>query len=258
APTGLSYPSCPPLGGFLMPPAMREVDYFTCETTGLQYTSASKASLIVATIPLAVLCLSALFLRERPTWPVLAGLALSIVGMLILIAGDPQFGWVFGGPMFGDFLMFGAVMSMAVYIIVMKNLAQARSALDVTELQIFYGALFFAPAFFWELPHVQWAAVSGRSLVALVCLTLFATIGAFVCYNYALSKISSTKTAIFLNCVPVVTAIGAWAILQERLTLLQMTGGLLVLFSVYLTNFRADQPLKLHLKRIFLAFRGLP
>jgi len=229
--------------------------YFLCETVGLQYTSASKASLIVATIPIAVLGLSAIFLKERFGWMVIFGIGLSLIGVMMLIFGDPYVSWSFGGPMAGDLLMFGAVMAMAVYTVLMKNLAATRSTVDITGLQIIYGALLFAPAFFWQLPSTDWSGLTSRSLLALVSLTLFATIGAFLFFNFALSKIPATSTAIFLNCVPVVTAIGAWLILGERLTVIQIAGGLVVLASVYLTNFLGDKTFNFKFGRIFPSLR---
>jgi drug/metabolite transporter (DMT)-like permease len=188
---------------------------------------------------------------------IVLGIGLSVVGIAMLIAGDPQFSWSLEGAMVGDMLMLGAVTAMAIYTVLMKNLVQTRSALDITGLQIFYGALLFAPAFFWQWPRMQWAAVSVQSLMALAGLTLFATIGAFLCFNYALSKIPATRTAIFLNCVPVVTAIGAWVVLREWLTSTQIAGGLLVLFSVFLTNFVGDRAIRFELKRFFPTLREL-
>jgi drug/metabolite transporter (DMT)-like permease len=222
---------------------------------GLQFTSASKASLIVATIPVAVLALSALFLRERFNGVVIVGIGLSLVGVAMLVFGDPNVNWSFDGPMLGDLLMFGAVIAMAIYTVLMKNLAATRSALDITGLQIIYGALLFAPAFFWQLPNTDWSGLTARSLVALISLTLFATIGAFLSFNFALSKIPATRTAIFLNCVPVVTAIGAWLVLGEWLTAVQIAGGVVVLVSVYLTNFLGDKRIKMGVRKLFPMFR---
>lgn len=231
--------------------------YFLCETVGLQYTSASKASLIVATIPIAVLALSAIFLRERFNGMIIVGIGLSLIGVAVLIFGDPHISWSFGGPMVGDLLMFGAVMAMAIYTVLMKNLAATRSALDITGLQIFYGALLFAPAFFWQLPGVEWSGLTGRSLVALISLTLFATIGAFLFFNFGLSKIPATRSAIFLNCVPVVTAIGAWLVLGERLTVIQIVGGVVVLISVYLTNFSESKTIRFAFRKRLPTLREL-
>lgn len=232
--------------------------YFTFETTGLQYTSASKASLIVAIIPVAVLGLSILFLGERSTWRTLIGIGLSLVGVALLIWGDPRSGWRLDGPMLGDLLIFGAVISMALYTVMMKRMARTCSVLDLTGLQMSYGALLFAPAFFWTLPQVEVMAIKTSALAALVGLVLFATIGAFFCYNYALARLSAPRTAIFLNCVPVVTTIGAWAVLAERLTALQFGGGMLVLFSVYLANTSGKTRLGPELKKVFNAWLYTP
>jgi drug/metabolite transporter (DMT)-like permease len=193
--------------------------------------------LIIATIPILVLALSIVFLKERLTFIIVVGMVLSIVGVALLITGDAQFQWAFEGSMIGDLLILGAVFAMVIYTVTMKNLANHHSPIDITGMLMCYGALFFTPPFLRELPHIQWSAVHGRSWIALACLALFATIGAFLSFNYALSKLSASRTAIFLNCVPVVTAFGAWIILGERLSLMQFLGGGLVLVAVYLTNF---------------------
>jgi drug/metabolite transporter (DMT)-like permease len=165
---------------------------------------------------------------------------LSIIGVALRIVGDTQFQWSFKGSMIGDLLILGAVLSMAIYTVTLKDITNTRSPLDITGMLMCYGALFFTPPFLRELPRIQWNTIQARSLIALACLALFATIGAFLSFNYALSKLSASRTAIFLNCVPVVTALGAWGLLGERLSLLQFVGGGLVLVSVYLTNFSGE------------------
>jgi len=210
--------------------------YFIFETIGLQYTSAPKASLIIATIPIAVLILSSLVLGERTTLVSAAGVVLSLIGIAILIGGGAGFTWTLEGSLVGDLLIFGAVISAALYIVSARNLGRNYSALKITSLQIMYGALFYLPAFLWELPRVDWPSITFRSLTAMVYLTFFATVAAFFCYNYALTKISASRASVFINGIPVVTAVGAWLILGETLTSLQMAGGLLVLLAVFLTN----------------------
>jgi drug/metabolite transporter (DMT)-like permease len=75
--------------------------------------------------------------------------------------------------------------------------------------------------------------------VAAIYLTVFATVGAFLCYNFALSQVPASRAAVFVNGIPVVTAIGAWVLLDERLTVIQTGGGGLVLVAVFLTNLPA-------------------
>jgi len=210
--------------------------YFVFETLGLQYTSAPKASLIIATTPIAVLILSTIFLKEKSSLTGLASIVISFAGIFILITGESGFRLSWDGSIIGDLLIFGAVISAALYIVSARNLGRKYSALEITSMQIFYGALFYTPAFLWELPGIEWSQISGSSLGAVLYLTVFATIGAFFCYNFALTKVSATRASLFINMIPVVTAIGAWIILNETLTLVQACGGLLVLLSVFIAN----------------------
>ena len=180
--------------------------------------------------------LAFLFLGERNSPWSLFGIIMSLTGIAVLIGGEPHFRWEPGGHLLGDLLIFGAAVSAALYIVLARDLGRTYSALAITSMQTLYGALFYALPFFWELSRINWSDISNRSLVALLYLTLFATFGAFFCYNYSLTKVSASKAAVFVNGIPVVTALAAWALLGETLTMFQVGGGLLVLLGVYLTN----------------------
>ena len=61
--------------------------YFSFETIGLQYTSATKASLIIATIPIVVLLLSIIILKERLRLINIIGIIVSLFGVTLLVFG---------------------------------------------------------------------------------------------------------------------------------------------------------------------------
>lgn len=210
--------------------------YFVFETLGLQLTSAAKTALIIATIPIAVLILAALLLGERTSPKRFIGIGLSLVGITVLMAGDRQLSFQMEGALLGDLFVFGAVLSAAFYIVLTRRMVKHHSAVDITSMQVIYGALFFLPAGLFQLPDVQWAAIGYRALAALLYLTLFATVAAFLCYNYALKNVPASRAAVFINGIPVVTALGAWMLLGEMLSGLQVLGGVLVLAGVYLAN----------------------
>ena len=214
--------------------------YFIFETNALRYTSASKVSLIIATIPIFVLIFTAFMVKKGPSLLILTGIIGSLIGVVLLVVGDDAFRWEMN-TMLGDLMIFGAVISAALYIISMRSLVQVYSAVEITGLQFIYGALLFAPEFLWELPAMEWSAINSQSFIAICGLTLFATVGAFGSYNFALSKISATKASIFLNGVPVVTVLGGWAILGERLSLIQFIGAAVVLTAVLLTTLNKSE-----------------
>lgn len=119
--------------------------YFICETFGLQYTSAAKTGLIIATIPVVVPILAWFFLGERTPAGRFLGIGLSFAEIAALVVGDPAFAFHLQGATLGDLLIFGSVLSAAFYIVMIRNLGQKHSALDITCMQTIYGALFFAP-----------------------------------------------------------------------------------------------------------------
>lgn len=209
--------------------------YFLFETTGLQYTSATKTSLIIATIPIVVLVLSACFLKEKLRTLNMLGIVLSLAGVALLVFGGKQQTFSDGG-LLGDLLIFGAVLAASMYMIMTRRLGESLTSLQITGMQIIFGALLFLPAFLWDLPNLHWQEISRESIIALIVLTIFATIGAFICYNYALTRIPAARAAVCINGIPLVTACGAWVILGETLSPMQIGGGALVLAAVLLAN----------------------
>ena len=212
--------------------------YFLFETTGLSLTSAPKVSLIIATIPVFVLVFAVFFLKEKASFLNLSGVAVSLMGIGILVAGGKEIHWSFSGEMLGDILIFGAVIAATIYIIMARDLGLTHSALTITGLQSVFAALLYLPAFIWEFPQVQWQALTSHSLWALMYLVIFATCAAFFCWNFSLTKIRASSASVFLNGIPVVTAIAALILLKESLNTAQMGGGALVLVGVYLANLR--------------------
>ena len=155
---------------------------------------------------------------------------------MLLVFGGGE-GFPAGGMLLGDILITGAVLAASVYMIITRHLGQTITPIQITGMQILFGAIIFFPAFLYNLPTINWGAVTQEGIIALVALTIFATIGAFLCYNYALSHIPAARAAVCLNGIPVVTACGAWILLGETLAPLQLAGGGVVLVAVYLANY---------------------
>ena len=210
--------------------------YFSFETIGLQYTSATKASLIIATIPIVVLLLSILILKERLRLINIIGIIVSLFGVTLLVFGGKPL-LASQGALLGDFLILGAVLAASIYTIMTRKLGEIFSPIQITGMQIILGAILFFPAFLVTVPQIEWHTVPGEAFAAVIILTIFATVGAFLCYNYALTKIPAARVAVCINGIPLVTAFWAWIILGERMSLLQLSGGIIVISAVYLANY---------------------
>lgn len=210
--------------------------YYFFETTGLVYTSASKASIIISTVPVAVTILAAIVLKEKIAKENILGILMSILGISILVLGDPELSWSLQGSFLGDLLVTGAVISAAFYMVITRHLGETLDSLVITSYQMFYGTLIFAPFFIIKYSSINWNQIYLPSLGAILFLAIFPTVIGYWAYNYALTQIPASRAGIFLNGVPVVTAVGAWIILGEKLSWLQIAGGLVAILGVVIAN----------------------
>ena len=211
--------------------------YFLFESAGLQYTSASSASMIIAALPGIVALLAGFLLKERLSLRQWAGVLLSIVGVIILAGFDDNPTYA-ESSLLGNSLVLLAVLAASMYMIVARHLSSNLSAVEITFYQVFYGMLLLAPVFLFRMSSVEWNRVDAPSIGALVFLILGATLVAFLAYNFALTRVDASKAAVFLNGVPVASVLVSWVLLGERLGILQLLGGLIVISGVTLTNWR--------------------
>jgi drug/metabolite transporter (DMT)-like permease len=209
--------------------------YFVLETVGLQRTSASSASIIIASIPVVVALVAAVLLKEKLRMRGWSGIVLSLAGIAVLTLFDdnPDYQDI---SVIGNLLVFLSALSASGYIITARRLAARLSALEITGYQILYGALFFLPMFLLERIRGVAVTYTAESVAALIFLVIFSTVIAFLSYNYALTRIDASRAAVFLNGVPVVTVVVAAVMLGESLGILQLIGGAVVLTGVTITN----------------------
>ena len=212
--------------------------YFLFESAGLQFTSASSASMIIAGIPGVVALLAGFFLKERLNARQWAGVLLSIAGVILLAGFDDNPTYT-DSSLLGNGLVILAALSASLYMIVARHLSADLSAVELTFYQVFYGMLLLLPVFLIRISAVPWQQINLPAIGALVFLILGATLVAFLAYNFALTRIDASKAAVFLNGVPLSAILVSWVLLGERLGLLQFAGGFIVILGVTLTNWRA-------------------
>ncbi|AGW12683.1 DMT family transporter [Megalodesulfovibrio gigas] len=207
--------------------------YFVLEIYAVSMTSAAKAALIAACIPVTVLCIGSLLRGERPGWRLLCGAAAALAGVAMLVAGEGGLG---GGVNPGDGLMLLAVLAAAGYMLQADILGRELGVQAVTAWQMLWGAVFFLPLGLWQGAGVELAAVSAQAWLATLGLALFPTLAAFWAYNHALAHLGAGRASLGINLVPLVATLGAWAMLGEAMTLRQGLGGAGILLGVLLAT----------------------
>ncbi|MGE5623583.1 MAG: DMT family transporter, partial [Methanocella sp.] len=207
--------------------------YFIFENTGLAYTTASNASLLVAALPVFTMASEALFFRLRITRTMLLCVAASVAGVYLLVTVDGRLD--FGSSrLVGNVLVLLAIACWVVYTIVNRSLAEHHSSLTAIAYQTLASAILFLPLVGREVAQVSTlAAVPAAAWAHLVFLGVFCSAVAYFCYVYGVRRLGPTLAASFLNLVPVVTVAGGFLFLGERLSWSQLGGMVLVMGAVY-------------------------
>src|SRR6266567_6311007 len=105
---------------------------YALQTTGLQYTSSSKAGFITGLYVPLVAILAVPLLRQKPTLSSLLGVMLSVVGVT-LISVNSSFQFTFG---LGEFLVMGCAIACALHVICISKFAPRVDAMNLALVQI--------------------------------------------------------------------------------------------------------------------------
>ena len=204
---------------------------------GLQYTEASRGAVMLATMPVW----SALLGRiagERQVLGVglsVAGIALAFVEPGRALGGDPM-------RLVGDGLLLLTGLLGAIYGLVAKRVLAVDSPATVTTYAMLFGTLVLLPAAIAEgmLPAIR--ELDWRLVGLIVFLGVLGGAVAFLLWTAALTRLTPTQVAVYVNLNPVVAALLGILLLGERRSGLFALGFAAVVTGVLLVNWPARGP----------------
>ncbi len=208
--------------------------YFMGESYGVSMVSSTLASVIVSTIPLFAAMAARYFFREKFTAINFTGLVVSVGGLVMVVAGD---GAMASGKLKGVLLMTLAVMAAVFYSVMVRKLLTHYNVITLVTYQNLIGLFLFIPVFlFTELPDFMKIRHSIVSLAPVIKMSLFASTLAFLLFNHALKHLGMARSNVFINLIPVLTAVFSFRILHENFTTLKVSGIVLVVGGLMLSQ----------------------
>jgi len=214
----------------------------------LFYTTASAGALIQGFIPVSIILLSIIFLKERLKKIQLAGVMLSVTGVVMIGFVGEFFGA--RNALFGNTLMIFAVLSWGFYTIISKSLEQ-YDAVVLTTMSTTIGTIGLLPAVaieLWRQPALPSISLTGW--ISVIYLGVFSSAICYVLYNRVIKVLSGVQVGNFMNFDPIIGAIIAVVFLNEKVTVWQISGGILVLAGVLLTSMRNKNGDSSHPERV--------
>lgn len=218
--------------------------YYAAQTLG-----ATEIGLMMGLTPLMTVLLSIWLLRERPTWGALLGGLISILGLTILLGqGDPSRLFT-QGIHIGSVYMLLSAGTYALYSVLLKKWDLGLDNWSMLYGQVLCSLLFLTP--FYLLVDGQWP--DGRALWFILYAGIPTSALSPWLWMQGIALLGASRTAIFMNLLPVMTAALAISWLGETLTSYHLIGGGMTLLGVLLAQ-RLVQPVVLRRRaRVALA-----
>lgn len=212
--------------------------YFMGESFGLKLVSSTLGAVIISTIPLFSPVAAYFFHREKIGIMGVVGIIISIIGVSAIIF-NKNFNLI-ASPL-GIALMFLAVGAAVGYSIVLKKLAAKYNPVSLISYQNLLGIFFFLPLFFtFDYQHFIAAKPTTEVMISILELAIFASSLAFIFFTYGLNHLGITKSNIFINAIPVFTAIFAYFVLDELLNFQKMVGITIVISGLFLSQIKLN------------------
>ncbi|NOH78251.1 DMT family transporter [Vibrio sp. RE86] len=208
---------------------------FFCEVFGVAQTSASNAAFLIS-LSVILTAFAELIINKKRVSNTLWALTLcSVIGVLLLTS-DQGFEFSLNS---GDYFILAAAVLRALMVTLTKRFTEGKqiTTTTLTSLQSLVVALVAIVCAVSYLPASEFVLPTSTEFwITIGYLVLFCTLFAFYVQNYAVRRTSPTRVSLLMGSEPLFGAIFAMIWLQESLSILQVVGGALILFSVIVTS----------------------
>jgi drug/metabolite transporter (DMT)-like permease len=212
---------------------------FLVQFKGLQLTTVSHASLIVGVLPVLIAVSSAVLLRERLRQFEWGVLGLSALGAVLIAFSSEGPSGAAQATTQGDLLVLVSMFAAVAMVLCSKRLIPTHGALPLTAASIILGTICLlvwvelTQPLRFHFSRAAWGGAIGQGLLA--------TAGAYLFWNWGLSRMPASRAGVFLNLEPLVGTILGVTILHEHLGKMAVLGGLLIIAAAVYFSLRPQE-----------------
>ncbi len=213
-----------------------------CFIIGVSLTSPGEASLVTTTMPMWVMLLAWLILREPITAKKAGGIALGATGAIILIAGG---GVTARGanPALGDVIVLCAQLSYALYLTLYRNFIKKYSLVTLMKWMFLSATVVALPGSIHWLLATDWRSISTLEWLGIAYVVFCGTYLAYICIMTGQKNLRPTVVGMYNYVQPIVATITGVIIGLDVFTPMKMLAVALIFSGVWLVTIsRARQP----------------
>ena len=213
-----------------------------CFIIGVSLTSPGEASLVTTTMPMWVMLLAWIFLREPITVKKAGGILLGASGALILIFGNGARTSGGSSPALGDFIVLMAQLSYATYLTIYRNFIRKYSLITLMKWMFLSASIVSLPATFSQILTTDWGSVTLSEWLGIGYVVVFGTFIAYICIMIGQKNLRPTIVGMYNYVQPIVATLTGICLGLDTFNIAKALAVLLIFSGVYLVTISKAAP----------------
>jgi len=205
---------------------------------GLNYTTATNGVILNSFIPVMIVAIAWIFLRERLAPLQMIGVAVSLGGVLTILSQGSLAVLAAFRLNGGDLLVILSMAMWSAYTIALRWRPPGLSMLSFLFVLAVVGDLCVLPLWLGEMAlgrHIVWTPTT---FVALLSVATFSSVLAYIFWNKGVEEVGAQVAGLFVHLMPVFGVVLAWLFLGEQLRVYHVVGIALILTGIWVTSRR--------------------
>jgi len=193
---------------------------------GTKLSTASNGSLVTSATPAFVLLFAPFLLGEKNTTRRVIALVVSTLGVLAVI--DPRNAELSPSLFWGNMSLLAAALTWALYSVLVRKVSKSLDLLASSAIMLLGGIPSSIAFSVWEVNTTGIGEITPGIIGGLIFLGIISTAFAMFLWNYAFAELPAAVASLTFFAQPVVGSLLGWFFLNETITPLFITGGILI------------------------------
>jgi len=195
---------------------------------GLSASTATHLGLLNSTIPVMIILISWGWYARRPRRLEAMGLAISLAGVLLILAHGDLRSLLQLQFNHGDLLFLCAMVSWALYTLRLKDRPQTLSLFAFVFVMALVGEMLILPFALFQWTHAGPIHFGAREWLGMLYIGTFATLVSSLLFSYGVERVGAVRGGILIHLMAVFSSLFAALFIGERLFLYHAAGFVLV------------------------------
>lgn len=202
---------------------------------GLNLTTPINASLLLLLVPIIVIIISAIFLKERITVFKGLGIMLGIIGAGFLVLNGRSVSWSSSG-LVGDLLVGLNSTAFAIYLVLVKSLMMRYNTMTVLKWVFTFGFIAAFPFTITAFLEADFTTIPINIWLAIAYIMIGVTVLTYVLNSYALQYVNASIVSIYIYSQPLMASIIALSYGKDSLSVSKVIAYLLIFLGVLMVS----------------------